>query len=238
MRHVEHHAQRIQTRYHVPTEVGHRRAGEGPPSPYTSGWWYCIAGCVARTPCPNKRSTVSRPTVCAFPVRCTITPTRSSVGGASRSLRRSTRACRRAAAHRVHHVRDAAYLVLQHPGIGAGEVVVPWAGLEVAAESNRGHQRMHAGRPQFGQVNVGAAVRGQHLVVIVYVAQEDRQAPVQVPGPVEMGSPGVRGHHPNTLVMLSSRSSPAEMGRHISGRIGQSAWGIRRRKLVRLDSWG
>ena len=97
---------------------------------------------------------------------------------------------------------------------------------------------MHAGRAQLGQVNVGAAVRGQRLVVIVHVAQENRQAPVQVPGLVEMGGPGVRGHHPNTLVMLSSRSSPAEMGRHISGRIGQSAWGIRRRKLVRLDSWG
>ena len=55
---------------------------------------------------------------------------------------------------------------------------------------------MHAGCLQLGEVNVSAAVRGQRLVVVVYIAEEDRQAPVQVPGVVEMGCPGVRGHPP------------------------------------------
>ena len=60
---------------------------------------------------------------------------------------------------------------------------------------------MHAGRLQFGEVNVGASVRGQRLVVVVHVAQEDRQALVQVLGSVEMGSPGIRGHFLSALLM-------------------------------------
>ena len=107
MRHVEHHAQRVQMRYHIPAEVGQRRAGEAvhPRTPAVVVLHGRVGG--AHT---MSEQAIHRMQVYGVCVSCEMHDHAHAVIG-GRRLQVATplyEAGRRAAAHGVHHVRDAA----------------------------------------------------------------------------------------------------------------------------------